>query len=138
MNRKDRRKINKKRIVYTPSKEDLKLFEGDKVQLNYNKIISYPNYKKVMRKDYIEFVQNHKDDILTVEYDPRRVLEGLSSMNYIVQLKEDTTNPKFLFSSIDLILIKRNQNNNSLQNEKLEKHLNDVLNTFNESKEGVI
>lgn len=136
MNRKDRRKINKKGFVYTPSKEDLKLFEGDLVKLNYNKIISYPNYKQVMRKEYIEFVENHKNDILTVEYDPRRILEGLDSMNYIVQLKEDVTNPKFLFSSIDLILVKRSQkNNSSLQNEELKEHLKNVLNTFKESKE---
>lgn len=136
MNRKDRRKINKKGFIYTSPKKDLKLFEGDLVKLNYNKIVSYPNYKQVMRKEYIEFVEFHKNDIFTVEYDPRRILEGLNSMNYIVQLKEDITNPKFLFSSIDLILIKRSQKNNVSEKDlKLEEHLNNVLDTFNELKE---
>lgn len=136
MNRKSRRKINKKGIIYTPPKGDLKLFEGDLVKLNYNKIVSYPNYKVAMRKEYIEFVESHKNDTFTVEYDPRRVLEGLDSMNYIVQLKEDMTNPKFLFSSIDLILVKRGQKSNISEKDlKLEEHLNNVLDTFNKIKE---
>lgn len=81
------------------------LFDGDKVKLNYNRIISYPDFKK-MRPEYIEFIESNKETIFTAE----------KYKSLTVQLQEDTNNPKFLFWPGDLILVERNKNKSELEN----------------------
>lgn len=68
-----------------------KFSPGDKVKLNYSKIISDPDYDRLVpnRK---QFIEENKNSIFTVEYDPRHMINPS-----IVCLAEDTTDPKWLW-----------------------------------------
>jgi len=78
---------------------DLK--EGDKVRLNYEKIINQQGYDKRTEK-YRSFIESNKDKIFTVEYDEKMK----SSPNCIfVSLFEDNTQPKWLWYIDDLIKV---------------------------------
>ena len=114
MNRKDRRaqtKILQKtaKISRADAKKlvEMKyshypLEEGTKVKLNWELIKRHPDWK-IQRKDYKEWVEAHKDEVFTVEWDENRKKNDTSDKKFLVCLKEDETDPKWLFYSSTLI-----------------------------------
>lgn len=78
------------------------LEEGTKVKLNWELIKRHPDWK-IQRKDYKEWVETHKDEVFTVEWDENRKRNDTSDKKFLVCLKEDETNPKWLFYSSTLI-----------------------------------
>lgn len=78
------------------------LEEGTKVKLNWELIKRHPDWK-IQRKDYKEWVEAHKDEVFTVEWDENRKRNNTSDKKFLVCLKEDETNPKWLFYSSTLI-----------------------------------
>lgn len=71
--------------------------EGSKVKLNYDRIMENTEGKSEL---YLQFVENHKDDIMTIEYDVNH-----KDSPTIFCLKEDTNEVKWLFDISDLILM---------------------------------
>lgn len=71
--------------------------EGDKVRIDAEAIYADVN-SKYLRQDRKEFVEVHKDDVFTVEYDPRYKKPPIS----LVCLKEDEHDPKWLWHVTDL------------------------------------
>ena len=117
MNREQRRNMTKVLVKKGLTKESAETFimrlnnttlnpveawEGEQVKLDYNRIVSYPDWKQ-MRDDYREWVEANKDTIFTVEFDPYKKEKNSSDVNNFVQFVEDTTNPKWLFWAGDLI-----------------------------------
>ena len=101
LNREERRKLEKlqKKIKNVPIREE-RLEEGRKVKLNYKKMISHPDWNKNLdfnKRNHHNWVELHKDNIFTVEYDERHK-DGI-----LLCLKEDATEPKWLFYEGDLI-----------------------------------
>lgn len=78
------------------------LEEGTKVKLNIKSIMKDPYWKK-MRKEYKDFIFANENKIFTVEYD-----EKYKNNPIVVCLKEDTTNPKWLFSLLNLDIVDDN------------------------------
>lgn len=78
------------------------LEEGTKVKLNWELIKRHPDWK-IQRKDYKEWVEAHKDEVFTVEWDENRKKNDTSDKKFLVCLKEDETDPKWLFYSSTLI-----------------------------------
>jgi len=80
--------------------EDAVIEEGAKVKLNYDSIVSDPNYPKKVQ-GYKDFVENNKDTVFTVEYD-----EKYQNKPLLVMLKEDTNEVKWLWhTKYDLIIV---------------------------------
>lgn len=77
------------------------LEEGTKVKLNWELIKRHPDWK-IQRKDYKEWVEAHKDEVFTVEWDENRKRNNTSDKKFLVCLKEDETDPKWLFYSSTL------------------------------------
>lgn len=77
---------------------------GDKVKLNYKKIKKDPNYKR-KRMDWKMFVGRHREDVFTVEYDPK-----FGPTPNVVCLVEDKHAPKWLWPIADLIPANNNTN----------------------------
>lgn len=71
--------------------------EGSKVKLNYEHIMENTEGKSEL---YLKFVEDHKDDIMTIQYD-----ENHKDSPTIFCLEEDTNPAKWLFDISDLILI---------------------------------
>lgn len=71
--------------------------EGSKVKLNYDRIMENTEDKSEL---YLKFVEEHKDDILTIEYDERH-----KDSPSIFCLAEDTNPVKWLFDINDLMLV---------------------------------
>ena len=71
--------------------------EGSKVKLNYERIMGNTEGKS---ESYLKFVEDHKDDIMTIQYD-----ENHKDSPTIFCLEEDTNPAKWLFDISDLILI---------------------------------
>lgn len=71
--------------------------EGSKVKLNYERIMGNTEGKSEL---YLKFVEDHKDDIMTIQYD-----ENHKDSPTIFCLEEDTNPAKWLFDISDLILI---------------------------------
>lgn len=71
--------------------------EGSKVKLNYDRIMENTEGKSEL---YLKFVEDHKDDILTIEYD-----ENHKDSPSVFCLVEDTNPVKWLFDISDLILV---------------------------------
>ena len=71
--------------------------EGSKVKLNYDRIMENTEGKSEL---YLKFVEEHKDDIMTIEYD-----ENHKDSPSIFCLQEDTNSVKWLFDISDLILV---------------------------------
>ena len=95
--------LNKKQLdEYIKFKEEqmssISLFEGDKVKIDYVGITSRVDYDK-RRPEYRTFIEENKDKIFTVLYD-----EKYRNNPWLVSLEEDTTEPKWLFTTSDLIL----------------------------------
>ena len=76
--------------------------QGSKVKLNIKQIKSHPDHKK-KTKAYRDWIDSHAEDIFTVEYDKN------NNPLVLVCLKEDTTSPKWLFWTGDLIEVKDNE-----------------------------
>lgn len=74
------------------------LFEGDRVMIDYNGITSRVDYDK-RRPEYRNFIEENKNTIFTVKYD-----EKYRNNPWLVSLEEDTTEPRWLFTTSDLIL----------------------------------
>lgn len=73
---------------------------GDKVQLNMDAITSHPGYNE-RGTSYRKFCEENAGRIFTVEYN--------GDMNpSVVCLAEDTTNPKWLFWTGDLMAVTEN------------------------------
>ena len=100
-------------------------WEGEQVTLDYNRIISYPDWKQ-LRKDYRDWVTEHKNDVFTVEFDPLKKEKQTADYNSFVQLKEDETNPKWLFWAGDLIPVE-GQTRPDTDKEKLVKEFNEKV-----------
>lgn len=79
------------------------LYEGDKVTLDYLGITSRVDYDK-RRPEYRNFIEENKDKIFTVKYD-----EKYRNNPWLVSLEEDTTEPRWLFTTSDLILYKEEE-----------------------------
>jgi len=115
MNREQRRskikELQKKGLSNNEAKEVLErylhptisLYEGTKVKINYEEMTSHPDWPKLNPR-LRDFVESHKDDIYTVEYDPVKKNNNAPDKRSMVCLKEDETNPKWLFFASDLII----------------------------------
>lgn len=93
------------------SSNPVSCYEGEKVRLDYARITSYKDWDR-LRPEYKEFVEKHKNDIFTVEFDPVKKETKAENLETMVQLKEDPTVPKFLFWAGDLIPINGLDKNN--------------------------
>lgn len=71
--------------------------EGSKVKLKYDRIMENTEGKSEL---YLKFVEEHKDDIMTIEYDKNH-----QNSPSIFCLKEDTNTIKWLFDISDLELV---------------------------------
>ena len=71
--------------------------EGSKVKLDYDRIMENIDGKSEL---YLKFVEDHKDEILTIEYDERH-----TDSPTVFCLKEDSNPVKWLFDISDLILV---------------------------------
>ena len=71
--------------------------EGSKVKLNYDRIMENTDGKSEL---YLKFVEDHKDEVLTIEYD-----ENHKNSPTIFCLAEDTNPVKWLFDISDLTLV---------------------------------
>lgn len=103
-------------------------WEGEKVTLDYNRIISYPDWKQ-MREDYRNWVTEHKNDIFTVEFDPLKKERQTTDYNSLVQFVEDETKPKWLFWAGDLIPVE-GQTRPITDKEKLVKEFNEKIDSI--------
>lgn len=143
MNREERRAAVKKLIKKGLTKESAITFvkrmdsittnpittwEGEKVTLDYNRIISYPDWKQ-MREDYRNWVTEHKNDIFTVEFDPLKKERQTADYNSLVQFVEDETKPKWLFWAGDLIPVE-GQTRPITDKEKLVKEFNEKIDSI--------
>ena len=86
--------------------ESIVLFEGDKVKIDYLGITSRVDYER-RRPEYRDFIENNKDSVFTVKYD-----EKYRHNPWLVSLEEDTTEPRWLFTTSDLILLEKEKENN--------------------------
>ena len=85
------------------SQPKISLYEGTKVQINYDEIVSHPDWEK-MNPKYKNFVETHKDGVYTVEYDATKKANNSSDKASLVCLAEDENSPKWLFFASDLII----------------------------------
>lgn len=81
---------------------DIPLEEGTPVKINYDFIVRHPDWK-IQREDYKQWIEEHKDETFTVEWDERRKATNSRDKKINVCFKEDTTNPKWLFNTATLI-----------------------------------
>lgn len=144
MNREERRAAVKKLTKKGLTKESAETFvkrmsaittnpvtvwEGEKVTLDYNRIITYPDWKQ-LREEYRNWVTEHKNDVFTVEFDASKKENQADDYNSFVQLVEDETKPKWLFWAGDLIPVE-GQTKPDTKTEKLTKE-------FNEKVDGIL
>ena len=92
------------RALVEKNYSNVELEEGAVVKLNYDLMSRHPDWK-VQRDDFKEWVTAHKDEYFTVEWDERRKAENSNDKKIMVCLKEDDTNPKWLFHTDTLIPI---------------------------------
>lgn len=83
---------------------NIELEEGATVKLNYELMCRHPDWK-IQRDDFKEWVTTHKDEHFTVEWDEKRKANNSKDKKIMVCLKEDTTEPKWLFHTDTLIPI---------------------------------
>lgn len=83
---------------------NVELEEGASVKLNYELMVRHPDWK-IQRDDFKEWVTAHKDEYFTVEWDKKRKENDSKDKKIMVCLKEDTTEPKWLFHTDTLIPI---------------------------------
>ena len=85
--------------------ESLSLPEGTKVKLNVKSITSKKDYETGYDNDFKRFINEHKNDIFTVEYDKLQT----HTYNLFVCLKEDPSIIKWLFYVGDLLVLKEQE-----------------------------
>ena len=73
--------------------------QGDKVRLNYEKLISDPNYDK-MNEEWKDWIEKHKNVILSVKFDEKHAVNKL-----FCGFDEDDSGKNWLFFVGDLIKI---------------------------------
>jgi hypothetical protein len=71
--------------------------ESSKVKLNYSRIMENTEGKSEL---YLKFIEDHKDDIMTIEYD-----DNHKDSPSVFCLAEDTNPVKWLFDISDLELV---------------------------------
>lgn len=110
MNREQRRKYERQLRTKGVSKEDMNLFfkmlssspddfkDGDKARINVERIQSHPDYEK-MNPKYKKFLEDNKESVFTV------ILSKKGFNKSFVEFEEDTTEPKWLWCSDDLIKV---------------------------------
>ncbi len=81
---------------------DIPLEEGTPVKLNYEMMKRHPDWR-IQRDDFKAWVEAHKDDMFTVEWDKNRKERNSRDKKFNVCLAEDTTEPKWLFYTSTLI-----------------------------------
>jgi hypothetical protein len=81
---------------------NIELEEGTTVKLNYELMSRHPDWK-IQRDDFKAWVTEHKDEYFTVEWDEQRKAQNSLDKKLMVCLKEDTTEPKWLFHTDTLI-----------------------------------
>jgi hypothetical protein len=83
---------------------NIELEEGTTVKLNYDLMSRHPDWK-IQRDEFKDWVTAHKDEYFTVEWDERRKAENSKDKKIMVCLKEDDTNPKWLFHTDTLMTV---------------------------------
>lgn len=78
---------------------------GDKVTLNYDKLVSEKDYEN-KTDNYKEFIETNKDTVFTVENDK---YFANTRNNFVFQLKEDTSERKWLWFIDDLIKVENSK-----------------------------
>lgn len=73
-----------------------KLEPGEKVKLNYEKIIGHKGYRN-LNPLYKKFVEANKDTVFTVTYDQKHAKNKI-----LACFEEDTSDPRWLFWVYDL------------------------------------
>lgn len=71
-------------------------YEGELVKIDYAAIVLSKDWG-ILNKKYKNWLKENQDKIFTVEYDKNRGENFKKEKHILVQLKEDTTNPKWLF-----------------------------------------
>lgn len=115
MNREERRRKQKELRKHGFSKNAAKaqvaayfayqpLDDGAMVRLNYELMIRHKDWRK-QSDEFKKWVEDHKNDLFHVEYDEKKKENNAYDMKFQVHLKEDTTDPKWLFNSETLIPI---------------------------------
>lgn len=89
------RKMTSK-IVKEYIKQKNGILNGTQVKLNLSAIQKDPNYQRKSDK-WKAWIEQHKEEIFTVEYDPK-----FGDQPKVVTLKEDTSDPKWLWFIGDL------------------------------------
>lgn len=116
INREQKRKYTQKLKAKGFNKQDIDLFlrykelsktsdvlpEGINVKLDIDNIKSHPDYEKLTEK-YRNWVEENKDKTFTVEYDYNKKSNPIT-----VCLKEDESDPKWLFWVGDLKVVEDN------------------------------
>ena len=98
MNRAERRRYKKRTGIMLPAE----IPEGSKVRFDFAAIKADKNYDKFTAK-YLKFIADHVEDVFTVEYDP-----SMKDVRHhsLVQFREDTNDPKWLFNIAHLKVVK--------------------------------
>lgn len=143
MNRENRRKMAKKDKTLAKilqqnkelNEQHVSCFEGEKVKINYEQIKNSKDWDKLNLK-YKEFIETHKDEIFTVEFDPIKKELNAKTKDLLVQLKEDETKPKWLFQARDLIPLPGQVKPKDKEEEYKEYINNFIENLENKIKEG--
>lgn len=109
MNRKQRRTLSNKSVGYTAQQIELakllfirglykgRFKEGDRVRLNMDELTNSPDWERKVDA-WREWCLSHSNDVMTVEYDA-----AYGDNPSLVCLKEDQSDPKWLFSVGDLM-----------------------------------
>lgn len=87
----------KARIINMPY---LPLKEGDKVKIHFSRIVNKSTAKNLSKK-YVEFLDENKDKVFTVE----KPTGTLGNMPRVWSFAEDETDPKWGFHESDLIRV---------------------------------
>lgn len=113
MNREERRKKQKELRHLGYSKQMAKaqvatyysyqpLDEGCAVRINYDLMIRHKEWKQ-QTDEFKQWVELHKNDLFHVEYDENKKANSTYDLKFQVHLKEDKTDPKWLFNSETLV-----------------------------------
>lgn len=98
--------------------------EGSKVKLDYERIMEKTDDKS---EKYLEFVEQHKDDVMTIQYD-----ENHKNNPSVFCLAEDDGPVKWLFSIHDLILVE--MAGASAEDQNADKEIESDIDEENESE----
>ena len=107
------------------------LEEGTIVKLHWALIKRHPDWK-IQRKDYKEWVEAHKDEVFTVEWDENRKKNDTSDNKFLLCLNEDETDPKCLFysSTINPLSVATVQLYNKTEKNIVRENIDDIKSTY--------